>query len=187
MEDLFNLHLAVQSEAAMDIMRPNGAWKREPNGSYGIRPDGQRIFIEYAHPRDVPELMKEWLEALNTSAGQGLESLLEQYARLHVGFTAVHPFWDGNGRMARLLSNLPLLKEGFPPLVIQNQDRQDYIAALNAYSLETGQPTAGTGVWPGGTGSYRAFAEFCQAEYGHTQKILEEAWAIQRERGSPTP
>jgi len=43
----------------------------------------------------------------------------------------IHPFFDGNGRTARLLTNLLLLKNGYPPTIILKNDRNKYYTALN--------------------------------------------------------
>ena len=53
-------------------------------------------------------------------------------AWLHHRFTQVHPFQDGNGRVARALASLVFLREGLFPLVIRESDRQEYIGALEA-------------------------------------------------------
>ncbi len=45
-----------------------------------------------------------------------------------MGFAHVHPFWDGNGRLARLIANIPILKAGLPPLVIPQEERRTYLA-----------------------------------------------------------
>lgn len=42
----------------------------------------------------------------------------------------IHPFDDGNGRMARLLMNLLLIKHGFPPAIVRTEDKANYFAAL---------------------------------------------------------
>ena len=182
-EDIFNLHCAVQSGVMGDFMRPLGDWKDEPNGAWGIDDEGKRIFIEYALPADVPLLMNEWISAVNTvDLGVSLDNLVTAYTRLHIGFTSIHPFWDGNGRLARLLSNLPLLKAGYPPLVIQNTHREDYIKALNMYSVQVSRLTKHTGVWPQGASSYSVLIQFCQREYAITQEIVEEAMAVQQSR-----
>jgi Fic family protein len=44
--------------------------------------------------------------------------ILSVYAWMQMTFVRIHPLFDGNGRVARLIANLPLLKGGFPPLVI---------------------------------------------------------------------
>jgi hypothetical protein len=43
---------------------------------------------------------------------------LVKMALIHYQFESIHPFYDGNGRIARLISNLPCLKAGYPPIVI---------------------------------------------------------------------
>lgn len=53
-------------------------------------------------------------------------------AWLHHRFTQVHPFQDGNGRVARALASLVFLREGLFPLVVRESDRKEYIGALEA-------------------------------------------------------
>ncbi len=48
-----------------------------------------------------------------------------------IEFVKIHPFIDGNGRTSRLLMNLELIKAGFPPVVIELEDRLDYYKALD--------------------------------------------------------
>jgi Fic family protein len=52
-------------------------------------------------------------------------------AVFHHRFVWIHPFFDGNGRTARLLMNLLLMKEKFPPAIILKNDRKKYYDALN--------------------------------------------------------
>ncbi|KAN0074410.1 Fido domain containing protein [Tylopilus felleus] len=53
-------------------------------------------------------------------------------AWIHVTFTRCHPFDDGNGRMARLLSSIPLVRHGFPPMCISPLWRGMYYESMNA-------------------------------------------------------
>ena len=53
----------------------------------------------------------------------------------HFRLTAIHPFADGNGRTARLLMNLMLLRSGYPPIAVRPEDRAAYLAALEQGSL----------------------------------------------------
>lgn len=48
----------------------------------------------------------------------------------HHEFALIHPFDDGNGRVARLLTNYMLLKKGLPPLVVPSVRKKDYLKAL---------------------------------------------------------
>ena len=81
------------------------------------------------HPGDTPEHMRSlsdwWLE------GTG-DPVLEA-AVVHAWLTHIHPFDDGNGRLARLLANLTLTQSGYPPLLIRSDaDRGQYLDALAA-------------------------------------------------------
>ena len=55
-QTVFELHRAVQTDIVTDIYKPNGAWKLEPNGAYAVTRDNRQVYIEYAHPNDVPNL-----------------------------------------------------------------------------------------------------------------------------------
>ncbi len=57
---------------------------------------------------------------------------LVEAAFLHHRFTQIHPFQDGNGRVARCLANIALLRAELQPLVLTRDDRSNYIAALEA-------------------------------------------------------
>jgi len=56
---------------------------------------------------------------------------VELAARVHIDFVGIHPFVDGNGRTARLLMNLELIKQGYPPVIIKVENRLDYYKALD--------------------------------------------------------
>lgn len=177
---LFDLHRAVQTTLVTDIYKPYGAWKLEPNGTYAVTPEGRQTFIEYSMPAEVPVLMDTWLAELNrlTAAPLSEDAAIRAYAHLQLGFVHIHPFWDGNGRMARLLTNLPVLRSGLLPVVIEVKDRKRYIDTLAAYQLAVGQLTRATGVWP------RAelegpFAALCGDAYGATRALIAEARARQ--------
>lgn len=80
-------------------------------------------------PADVPALMDDfirwWAETENTLHP------VEFAARVHLKFIFIHPFTDGNGRVARLLMNLALLRAGWPIAPIPPVLRADYIQALS--------------------------------------------------------
>jgi len=73
----------------------------------------------------------EKMEALIKFYEQFNGQSLERAARLHVDFVKIHPFVDGNGRTARLLMNLDLMKSGLLPVVIQTTERLKYYEALD--------------------------------------------------------
>ncbi len=51
-------------------------------------------------------------------------------AVVHYNMVRIHPFDDGNGRGARILMNLILMRSGYPPAIIKMEDRQDYLEAI---------------------------------------------------------
>lgn len=61
---------------------------------------------------------------------------VERAAQLHSDFVKIHPFVDGNGRTARLLLNLELLKNGFPAIVLPVERRLAYYQALDKAHVE---------------------------------------------------
>lgn len=81
-----------------------------------------------AAPSDTPSAMAELVDWLASSS----LSPLWRAAVVHAWLTHIHPFDDGNGRVARLLSNLVLIREGIPPLIVRAAgDRGAYLDALS--------------------------------------------------------
>lgn len=173
--DLFVLHHSVQTQLVTDIYQPVGGWKREPNGTYATTADGAQTFIDYAHPSDVPALMTDWLAQLNATRAKELdrEEALSAYASLHQAFVRIHPFADGNGRMARLLANLPVLRSGFPPIVIDRSRRQDYIRLLSSHDLEVGVVRATQPLLPAST-RRQEFLAFCRTCWTTSLQLVDE-------------
>jgi Fic family protein len=105
---IFDLHKAIQTEVVSDIFKPQGAWKKEPNGTYAVDNDGKQVFIDYASPSDVAALMQEWLAELKSISKKSIsiDEAVMAYCQLHLGFVHIHPFWDGNGRNQKVIVNL---------------------------------------------------------------------------------
>lgn len=76
----------------------------------------------------IVDLIDELVEWTNTTKSIHICVLS---AIFHHRFVWIHPFFDGNGRTARLLFNLLLMKEGYPPAIILKNDRKKYYDALN--------------------------------------------------------
>jgi Fic family protein len=77
----------------------------------------------------IGSLMKELI--VYTSENPDRLDHVELTARFHHRFVWIHPFFDGNGRTARLLMNLLFLKFGYPPAIILKNNRKQYYRALN--------------------------------------------------------
>lgn len=181
-QDLFNLHKAVQTQIIMDVYKPVGAWKVEPNGTYIIK-DEKQVFFEYAAPEDVPDLMKKWLDLLNVEINTNLsrEQAMSAYVDLHVSFVRIHPFFDGNGRMARLISNIPVIKSGSPPIIIPKEYRRNYIMALSEYELSVGSIMRSTPLLPSKE-KLTNFKSLCAESWKESINLVDEAWKKQSER-----
>lgn len=78
--------------------------------------------------REVERLMREWVTWI-TEPGTAYEPVTRA-AIAHHGFEAVHGFEDGNGRVGRLLLNLMLMQEGYPPALLLCDWRSEYIRSL---------------------------------------------------------
>ncbi|MBW1829650.1 MAG: Fic family protein [Deltaproteobacteria bacterium] len=175
-EDLFNLHKAVQTENIVDVYKPIGAWKIEPNSTVIVSGNTQTIF-EYASPKDVPELMKGWLGFYQETCREKApdkEAALRAYVYLHVSFVRIHPFWDGNGRMARLIANIPIIRAGYPPIIIPKERRQEYIEALSEYHLSVGTASAQKEVLPM-IDKLERFKQFCDKVWTASLELVDEA------------
>jgi Fic family protein len=181
-DDMFDLHKLVMTEKVFDIYKPVGGWKRESN-STNITVGGKQTMIEFSDHREVPGLMKRWLEMLNADMKSLRErqEVLSAYARLHISLVSIHPFWDGNGRIARLVSNLPCLKAGYPPIIIAKEKRYDYITALAEYQLAHGAPSLETEVVQEGP-LLNKFKAFCEENWRASLELVEQAQTLQRTR-----
>ncbi|PDW01595.1 Fic family protein [Candidatus Viridilinea mediisalina] len=102
-----------------------GEWKRLPNNPR--RPDG--ITHEYCPPEHVQSEMEQLLTWHHIHLNQEITPEIEA-AWLHHRFTQIHPFQDGNGRVARCLATLVLLRAGRFPLVVNRDQWVEYINAL---------------------------------------------------------
>jgi Fic family protein len=100
-----------------------GAYKVHPNNP--TRPDGS--IHEYCPPEQVASEVDNLIKWLGE---YDQEHPILVSAWLHHRFTQIHPFQDGNGRVARVLTFMVMLKAGLLPLVIDRDRRSEYIGAL---------------------------------------------------------
>ena len=103
-----------------------GDWKKQPNSP--IR-DG--VIYAYCPPEQVTGEM-ERLVSMHGAHRQGGVPVEIRAAWLHHRFTQIHPFQDGNGRVARALASLVLVQDGLFPFVVTRDHRVVYLDALEA-------------------------------------------------------
>ena len=113
-----------------------GAYKTRPN----VIPDAAAgVLVEFAPPEAVPRLMdlfvQRYMERLRMHV-QDPHAFdpAQLWADAHWDFINIHPFEDGNGRMARWIVNYLAVRMGYPPLIITMPQRTDYFDALRGGS-----------------------------------------------------
>lgn len=117
-----------------------GQYKTRPNSvitRYGDR-------FEYASPEETPALMSDLVDWYNVAEGSGAYTPVELAALFHYRYIRIHPFEDGNGRIARLMVNYILARHSWPMIVVRSRDKREYIEALHKSDLKVGpEPSAG--------------------------------------------
>ncbi len=107
-----------------------GTWRRKP------------IFVSgstYVFP--APEELEPKMQELAAWIATHRDDYhpVEFAAILHLRFVSIHPFLDGNGRTARLLTNLALIQSGYLPVIVPPILRMEYMDAIRAYQLHRQQ------------------------------------------------
>jgi Fic family protein len=115
--DIRSLHRLVVLRSNPEI-----AGRYADQARYVLTETGPRRFPS---PAEVPALMGDLAHRLAGAADTPATAFL-----VHRRLVEIHPFNDGNGRTARLLMNLVLIRGGYPPVAVRPQDRAAYIAAL---------------------------------------------------------
>ena len=115
-----NIHALV----LMDRPEDKGVYRRIP----------VRIMGAYTEPVQ-PDLIEPKTTELLAEDKLRRETMnpIERIARFHLEFEGIHPFIDGNGRTGRLLLNLDLIRNGYPPINVKFIDRKRYYDAFDAY------------------------------------------------------
>jgi Fic family protein len=102
----------------------HGEWKKHAN--HVTRPDGS--LLEYTPPEHVASQMDRLVELYRDTEGH---HPVVRAAWLHHRFVRIHPFEDGNGRVARCLTLLNLLRCDLAPLVVDRRERDRYLRTLD--------------------------------------------------------
>ncbi len=129
MEDIAKKRKAIDHVIIQQIHEAVTAGILEEAGKY--RTKNVRITGATKAPPDwskVVKLMDELIEKITKSKKHPVETA----AFMHHMFVEIHPFIDGNGRVARLLMNLYLIAQSYPPIVLKKEDRGKYYRFLRA-------------------------------------------------------
>ncbi len=103
-----------------------GKYKTHPN--HVITQTGETFY--FATPEETPAKMQELIEWFRTEREDSEINPIILAALFHYRFIRIHPFDDGNGRIARILMNFSLMQYGYPPVVIKTTDKENYISVL---------------------------------------------------------
>jgi Fic family protein len=130
-----DLHAALlRSQDTIDGLDANGRhveiplikvdWKKLPNS-----PARDGVTYSYCPPEHVAAEMDRLLTIYTDQCVRAVPTEV-QAAWLHHRFSQIHPFQDGNGRVARAIASLVLVKDGLFPLVVTRDDKPSYLDAL---------------------------------------------------------
>ncbi|MBQ6070235.1 MAG: Fic family protein [Bacteroidales bacterium] len=111
-----------------------GQYKTRPNSvitRYGDR-------FEYASPEETPALMTDLVDWYNQAEKEGKLSPVELATLFHYRYIRIHPFEDGNGRIARMILNYILSRHGIPMIVVRSRLKHEYLEALHQADLIVG-------------------------------------------------
>ena len=111
-----------------------GKYKTRPNSVLTVTGET----FEYAPPEETPALMKDLVCWYNDEEEKQKLSPVELASIFHYRYIRIHPFEDGNGRIARLLVNYILARHGYPMIVIKSDDKDAYLDALYECDLAVG-------------------------------------------------
>ena len=81
-----------------------------------------------------PEFIVERIQEILINYNSRIDiPFIHRIAMLHVEFESIHPFIDGNGRIGRVINNYLLTREGFPPIIVRNKEKETYYKAIRSY------------------------------------------------------
>lgn len=130
----YNVYRTLPDGTVTSYVIHAGCYKTRPNSvitRYGDR-------FEYASPEETPALMTDLVDWYNQAEASGEYDPVELAALFHYRYIRIHPFEDGNGRMARMLVNFILARHEYPMVVVRSRNKKDYLEALHRADLIVG-------------------------------------------------
>lgn len=113
-----------------------GKYKTQPN--HVITITGETFY--FATPEETPAKMQELVDWFRAERSKEDFNPIILAALLHYKFIRIHPFDDGNGRVARILMNFILMQFGYPPVIIKTEDKENYYAVLRLADADQLEP-----------------------------------------------
>src|SRR5690606_22343474 len=114
-----------------------GQWKQDANEIIGYKNEK----IGFVEPANVPEEIHQLLNRTNAEldkyfANKKSTHPVQIAAKFHIDYASIHPFYDGNGRTSRILTNIILMSCGYPAIIIKDEQKKayyQYLADIQAY------------------------------------------------------
>ena len=133
-----DIHKGIMHEEDKNESTKIGKWKEKPN--YLINYKNEKF--DFIAPIDVPQRMHALIDKTN-AAIDSIQAHKKNHPhpvdvalQFHLDYVLIHPFYDGNGRTARILTNLLLISFGYPPFWVKEAERSvynQYIADIQGY------------------------------------------------------
>lgn len=132
------IHKGIMHEEDEAKKKKIGGWKTEPNYIYNYKNER----FDFALPAEVPARMHDLLNKTNAAIDaislnkKDAPHPLDVALQFHLDYVIIHPFYDGNGRTARILTNLLLISFGYPPFWVKTNERSiynQYIGDIQGY------------------------------------------------------
>lgn len=132
------IHAAIMHEENPETKSKIGQWKQQANEI--INSKGEKYL--FVAPELVPERMHDLLNKTNAaidaiqSNSKSAPHPIDVALQFHLEYLEIHPFYDGNGRTARILTNLILIALGYTPFWITKSERSiyyNYISDIQGY------------------------------------------------------
>ena len=128
---MYEIHKAIMHEDDPEIIKQIGKWKTIPNEIINYKNE-KNVFTP---PSEVAEEVHKLLDRTNAQldkyfAKKESKHPLEIAAQFHIDYINIHPFYDGNGRTARIFLNILLMACGYPAIIIKEDLKRPYYQLL---------------------------------------------------------
>ncbi len=138
--------LLLKKRYQVDAITPDGAHTKrwievgqyKTTNNHVLTKTGEKFY--FASVEETPAKMMDLLDWYKEKKEHKETNGILLAAEFHYKFIRIHPFDDGNGRMARILMNFILMQYGYPPVIIKTEDKENYFITLQQADAGTIEP-----------------------------------------------